>query len=205
MLVFIGTLAVSTTNQALAVGLAFAAAAVGAVYAFGHVSGAHINPAVTIGLALRQRFPWREALPYIIAQIIGSTIAAFVHFSIVGTAVSRRYLLGATFPGNYGVTAAMVMELMTTFILVLVVLGATEKEAAPGFAGLAIGLILGLNVTIAYTISGGSMNPARSLGPALALVLTGIPFNTAFAYHWIYWIAPILGGILAALVHSVKS
>jgi len=213
MLVFIGTFAVSTvsgTQKELSVGLAFGIAAVGVVYAFGHVSGAHINPAVTLSLAVRGRFPWKEVIPYVLAQIIGSVIAAFLNASIVGETVGRRTLLGATYPNSGGfpgvsaASAAFTTEVIITFILVLTILSVTEKESPSGFAGLAIGLILGMNVMIAANISGGSMNPARSFGPALALAYLWVP-TQAFDFHWIYWVGPFLGGLLAALVHWFKS
>jgi len=212
MLVFIGTFAVSTGQNGLNVGLAFAAAAIGAIYAFGHVSGAHLNPAVTISLAARGKFPWKEAVPYALAQIVGSLMAALLNASIIGETRSRVTLLGATYP-NKGLElfevnpaiAALITETVITFILVLTILSTTEKESPSGFAGLAIGLVLGINVMIAANISGGSLNPARSLGPVLALILIGVSPTTAFEYHWIYWTAPIMGGLLATLAHWIKS
>lgn len=212
ILVFMGTFAVVAISgsllgqRELTVGLAFSAGAVGAIFAFGHVSGAHLNPAVSISLAARGKFPWKEVVPYAVAQIVGSVLAALVNYSIIGFSRSQTTRLGATYPGGaYGAPAALTMEIITTFILVLVILSVTEKEAPAGFAGIAIGLVLGLNVTIALNVSGGSMNPARSLGPALALVLIGVPPATAFDFHWIYWAGPILGGILAAMIHWAKS
>jgi len=206
MLVFIGTFAVSIGETELGFGLAFGVAAIGAIYAFGHVSGAHINPVVTFNLAVRGVFPWREVIPYALAQIIGAVVASLLNASIIGVERSRSTLLGATYPGpTFGALAALITEIVITFILVLTILNSTEKEAPSGFAGLAIGLILGMNVTIAANVSGGSMNPARSLGPALVLVFLGVSPTTAFDYHWIYWLGPLWGGFLAALAHWVKS
>jgi len=213
MLVFIGTMAVSTTRLAafpfpidLAIGLAFGVAAIGAIYAFGHVSGAHINPAVTFSLTVRGTFPWKEAAPYAAAQIIGSVIAAVLNASIVGGATGRATGLGATYPNPaLGASAALIAEIIITFILVLTILSTTEKEAPSGFAGLAIGLVLGMNVMITANVSGGSMNPARSLGPALVLTFLGVSPTTAFDYHWIYWLGPFLGGCLAVLAQWIKS
>jgi len=215
MLVFMGTFAVSTIStgpKELSVGLAFAAAAIGAIYASGHVSGAHLNPAVTLSLATRGKFPWKEVVPYALAQIAGSVMAALLNASIIGETRGRVTLLGATYP-NRGLEifevnpalAALITETVITFILVLTILSTTEKESPSGFAGVAIGLVLGINVMIAANISGGSMNPARSLGPVLALVSIGVSPTVAFEYHWIYWIAPIMGGLLAALAHWIKS
>jgi len=213
-LVFIGTFAITTPGggSTLTVGLAFGVGALGAAYSFGHVSGAHINPAVTVCLAARRKFPWKEVLPYVIAQLIGAIFAAVLNASIVGETLAVRTSLGATYPSRtlslYGVNAtfaALLCEIATTFILALTILSVTEKEAPSGLAGLAIGLILGMNVTIAANISGGSMNPARTFGPQIVLLWLGVPFSTAFESAWIYWIGPLIGGLLASLVHWVKS
>ena len=212
MLVFMGTFAVTTDQSVLNIGLAFGVAAIGAIYAFGHVSGAHLNPAVTFSLAVRGRFPWKEVAPYGLAQIIGAVLAALINASIIGESRVRVTSLGATYPSvSFGLpgiipySAALMTEIITTFILVLTILSATEKESPSGFAGLAIGLVLGINVMLAAGISGGSMNPARSFGPALVQVLLRIPFEQAFQFHWIYWLGPLVGGFLAALAHWVKS
>jgi glycerol uptake facilitator protein len=212
ILVFMGTLAITSLQDAVGIGLAFAAAAIGAIYAFGHSSGAHINPAVTFGLAARGKFPIKEVIPYIAAQIIGAIVAAGLNAAIVGEYRWRMTLLGGTYP-NQGLgfsnifpgLAALIAEIITTFILVLTVLSVTEKEAPSGFAGIAIGFVLGINVMITAGISGGSMNPARSFGPALLLTLLGVPINTAFDYQWIYWVSPLLGAAIAAGVHVIKS
>jgi len=215
-LVFIGTFAVTAHSiigvSTLTVGLAFAVGAIGAIYSFGHVSGAHINPAVTLSLAARGKFPPKEVVPYIVAQLIGGIFAALLNASIVGKGIGTQALLGATYPNKtlslYGVNAALaalICEIVTTFILVLTILSTTEKEAQTGFAGLAIGLILGLNVTIAANISGGSLNPARTFGPQVVLFLLGVPLNTAFESAWVYWIGPIVGGLLAVGAHWLKS
>jgi len=218
-LVFIGTLSITMPTlpfsgaSALMVGLAFGVGAIGAAYSFGHVSGAHINPVVTVSLALRDRFPWKEVVPYIIAQLIGAVCAALLNASIVGRRLAVLASLGGTYPNSevlsfYGVNptlAAFVCEMVITFILVFTILCSTEKDAPSGFAGLAIGLILGMNVTVAANISGGSMNPARTFGPQIALLLFGVSFDTAFDSAWIYWVSPFIGGYLAALVHQLKS
>jgi len=216
-LVFIGTFAVTTSGfgggvSTLTVGLAFGVGAMGAAYSFGHISGAHINPAVTISLALRGKFPWKDVAPYVVAQLIGATLAALLNASIVGSTIAVNTSLGATYPKRtisiYGVNAnlaALICEIIITFILVLTILSVTEKEAPSGFGGLAIGLILGMNVTIAANISGGSMNPARTFGPQIILLLLRVPFYNAFESAWIYWVGPIIGGLLAVGVHWLKS
>ena len=212
ILVFMGTFAVTTIQDDLSIGLAFTAAAIGAIYAFGPVSGAHLNPAVTFSLAARGKFPWKEVVPYALAQIIGAVIAALFNGTIVGKSRWSATLLGGTFPnttlGYSNISpgfAALLTEIITTFILVLTILSVTEKEPPGGFAGLAIGLVLGMNVMITVGVSGGSMNPARSFGPALGLVILGTSPDIAFNYHWIYWVSPLLGGALAALVHRIKT
>jgi len=212
-LVFIGTLSITVSQFSFeTIGLAFGVGALGAIYSFGHISGAHINPAVTLSLAVRGKFPWKDVVPYIVAQLIGAIFAALLNANIVGKTLATRVFLGATYPNESlsisGVNpslAALICEIVITFILVLTILSVTEKEAPSGFAGLAIGLILGMNVAIAANISGGSMNPARTFGPQIVLLLLQVPFNTAFDFAWIYWIGPIIGGLLAALVHRLKS
>ena len=218
-LVFIGTLSITmpqsplTGDSALMVGLAFGIGAIGAIYSFGHISGAHINPAVTVSLAVRGKFPWKDVVPYVIAQLIGAVFAALLNVNIVGKTLAISANLGATYPNSvlslvYGVNesiAALLCEIIITFILVLTILSVTEKEASSGFAGLAIGLILGMNVAIAANISGGSMNPARTFGPQIVLLLLGESPNSALESAWIYWIGPFIGGLLAALVHRLKS
>lgn len=206
ILVFSGTLSASLGQGSLGIGLAFAAGAIGAIYIFGHVSGAHLNPAVSVSMAARGRFPWKEVVPYVVAQIVGGIAASLLNASIIGLARVRPTLLGSTRPGfGFGPTAAIILEMATTFILVLTVLSLAEKESLGAFAGLVIGFVYGINVMISISVSGGSMNPARSFGPALISTLLGVLPTTAFELHWIYWLAPLLGGLIAALVHWIKS
>lgn len=212
ILVFMGTFAVTTLQDVLNIGLAFTAAAMGAIYAFGHLSGAHINPAVTFSLAVRGKFPWKEVVPYGLVQVIGAIVAALFNATIVGRPRWSSTLLGGTFPNtSLGFSnispgfAALLTEIITTFILVLTILSVTEKESPGGFAGLAIGLVLGMNVMISASVSGGSMNPARSFGPAVGLLVLGVAPDVALNYQWIYWVSPLIGGALAALVHRIKT
>jgi len=158
------------------------------VYAIGYRSGAQVNPAVTIGLLVAGKIGGREAAVYVIAQIIGGVIAAAVVFAIFGSAMSAS----VTLPSEDNVVRALILETVMTFTLVDVVLATTTSKnfRIVPLAGVAIGFTLGLNVMFGGAITGGSLNPARSFGPALVM--------GNFAYHWVYWVAPIVGGLIAA-------
>ncbi len=184
------------------VAIAFGLAQLTMCYAIGHISGAHVNPAVTFGLATGGRFPWREVIPYIIAQVVGAIIASAVlfeiasgipSFSVSGGFASNGY--GAHSPGGYALHSCLVCEIAMTFLFVVVILGATDKLAASGFAGLAIGMGLALVNLISIPVTNTSVNPARSTGPAL--------FVGGWAIHqlWLFWVAPIIGGIIAGIVY----
>lgn len=176
----------------IGIGLVHALVLTAIVYAIGYRSGAQVNPAVTIGLLVAKKITGREAVAYIIAQIIGAVIAAAVVYSIFGSEMSAS----VTLPAQDNVIRALILETVMTFTLVYVVLTTTTSKNVRivPLAGLAIGFTLGLNVMFGGAITGGSLNPARSFGPAL------IMFN--FSYHWIYWVAPILGGLIAAGVYK---
>ena len=176
----------------IGIGLVHALVLTAIVYAIGYRSGAQVNPAVTIGLLVAKKITGREAVAYIIAQIIGAVIAAAVVYSIFGSEMSAS----VTLPAQDNVIRALILETVMTFTLVYVVLTTTTSKnfRLVPLAGLAIGFTLGLNVMFGGAITGGSLNPARSFGPAL------IMFN--FSYHWIYWVAPILGGLIAAGVYK---
>lgn len=176
----------------IGIGLVHALVLTAIVYAIGYRSGAQVNPAVTIGLLVAKKITGREAVAYIIAQIIGALIAAAVVYSIFGSEMSAS----VTLPAQDNVIRALILETVMTFTLVYVVLATTTSKnfRIVPLAGLAIGFTLGLNVMFGGAITGGSLNPARSFGPAL------IMFN--FSYHWIYWVAPILGGLIAAGVYK---
>lgn len=184
------------------VALAFGLAQLTMCYTIGHISGAHINPAVTIGLATGGRFPWRDAVPYIIAQVVGAIIASAVlyeiasgisSFSLAAGFASDGY--GAHSPGGYALHACFVCEVVMTFLFVFIILGATDRLAASGFAGVAIGLGLTLVHLISIPVTNTSVNPARSTGPAL--------FAGGWAIHqlWLFWVAPIIGGLIAGIVY----
>jgi aquaporin NIP len=193
-LVFAGTGAVifnQMTGAITHVGIAmvFGLIIAAMIYTFGHSSGAHFNPAVTLGFAAIGDLPWRRVPGYLGAQLLGAVAASAVlrsTFGLVGT-------LGATIPATT-TTQSFVLELILTFFLMTVIMGAAvDAKAVKGFAGIAIGATVGLEAMFGGPISGASMNPARSFGPAL---LSG-----AWEHHWIYWAAPVLGAVLAALLY----
>lgn len=176
----------------IGIGLVHALALTAIVYAIGYRSGAQVNPAVTIGLLVARKLGVREAILYIISQIVGAVIGAAVVYAIFGSSMAAS----VTLPADGNVTRAFVLETVMTFTLVYVVLAATTSKnyKIVPLAGVAVGFTLGFNVIFGGSITGGSLNPARSFGPAL------IAGN--FDYHWLYWIAPIIGGIIAAGVHK---
>ena len=182
------------------VSLAFGLTVLTGAYAFGPISGGHFNPAVSVGLALGGRFRAAELPGYVIAQVLGAVVAAGVLYLIatgkpgasVGGFATNGY--GPHSPGGYGLTAALITEVVLTAVFLLVILGATAKRAAAGFGGLAIGLCLTLIHLISIPVTNTSVNPARSTGPAL--------FGPAIALDqlWLFWLAPIVGAALGALI-----
>jgi MIP family channel proteins len=177
----------------IGIGLVHALVLTAIVYAIGYRSGAQVNPAVTIGLLMTKKIGRKEAVVYIIAQIIGAVLAAAVVYSIFGSEMSAS----VTLPSDDNVVRALILETVMTFTLVYVVLATTTSrnfKIVP-LAGLAIGFTLGFNVIFGGSITGGSLNPARSFGPAL--------ITWDFAYQWIYWVAPIAGGLIAAGVYKL--
>jgi len=182
----------------LGVALAFGLTVLAMAYAIGHISGCHLNPAVTVGLATGRRFPWSEVLPYALAQLLGAVVASTVlyviasgkaGFSLSGGFAANGY--GAHSPGGYSLLAALVAELVLTFMFLTIILGATDRRAPAGFAPLAIGLGLTLIHLIGIPVTNVSVNPARSTGPAL--------FAGAWALGqlWLFWLAPLAGAWLA--------
>lgn len=186
------------------VSLAFGLTVLTMAYAIGHISGCHLNPAISIGLAVGKRFPFSEVIPYIVVQVLGGILASAVlyviasgrpGFSLSGGFASNGY--GAHSPGGYSMLAGFVTEAVLTFIFVLVIHGATDRRAPAGFAGIAIGLTLTLINLIGIPVTNLSVNPARSTAPA---VFVG---GWALEQLWLFWVAPILGGIVAGLVYSL--
>ena len=175
-------------------------------YAIGPISGCHLNPAVTVGLCTGGRFPASRVLPYIAAQVLGGIAGAAVLFLIASgkagfdvTAGFATNGYGDRSPGGYGLTAAVVCEIVMTMMFLLIILGSTSKRAAAGFAPLAIGLGLTLIHLISIPVTNTSVNPARSL--AVAVFERG----GALAQLWVFWAAPIAGAILGALVWKLVS
>jgi len=180
------------------VSLAFGLTVLTGAYALGPISGGHFNPAVSFGLWAGGRFPASQLVPYIIAQVIGAILAAGVLYLIAsgkaGFDLSAGFAsngFGEHSPGKYGFGAALVTELVMTFMFLIVILGATHKRASPGFAGLAIGLALTLIHLISIPVTNTSVNPARSTGPALFVG------GWAIEQLWLFWVAPIVGAVVA--------
>ncbi|MEO8308989.1 MAG: aquaporin Z [Pseudomonadota bacterium] len=171
-------------------------------YAIGHISGCHLNPAVTIGLTVGGRFKASEVLPYIIVQVIGAIAAAAVLYFIASGApdFDPATRLGANgygsgSPGGFTLASGLVTELVMTFMFLIIILGATDRRAPAGFAPIAIGLGLTLIHLISIPVTGTSVNPARSTGPA---VIVG---GAVLQQLWLFWVAPIAGAIVAGLVY----
>ncbi|MGY1616045.1 MIP/aquaporin family protein [Geodermatophilus sp. SYSU D00691] len=203
VLVFVGTsvaVANAVTGQAvydlLAVVLAFGVVLVALVAALGHVSGCHLNPAVTLGLAVTGRFPWSAAGAYVAAQLAGGLAGAALTWAVGGSRARDEGRLGATVPADdVSAVRAFLVETLVTFVLVLVVVSVATDERAQGAAApVAVGLALAAGIFVAGPLTGGAVNPARAFGPD---VLAG-----EFAPLWIYLLAPTLGGVLAAVVYD---
>ena len=186
----------------LGVSLAFGLTVLTMAFAIGHISGCHLNPAVSVGLCVGGRFPAKDLLPYILAQTIGAIAGAGVlyliasgkaGFSLSGGFASNGY--GAHSPGQYNLTAALVTEVVMTMMFLLVIMGATDKRAPQGLAPVAIGLCLTLIHLISIPVTNTSVNPARSTGVA---VFVG---DWAISQLWLFWVAPIIGGALGAAIY----
>lgn len=188
------------------VALAFGLTLLTMAYTIGPISGCHINPAVTFGLWLAKRFPARDVLPYWIAQILGAIAAAAVLYAVasgkpgfvIGQFASNGY--GPLSPGNYPMMSALIIEIVCTFAFLMVILGATDKRAPVGFAGLAIGLALTLIHLISIPVDNTSVNPARSTGPA---IFAGFAGGLELSQLWLFWLAPLIGGGIAGLLYPV--
>ncbi len=188
------------------VSLAFGLTVLTMAYALGHVSGCHLNPAVSLGLVVGGRFKAKDLLPYVVAQVAGAVVAAGVlyviatgkaGFDLTGGFASNGY--GEHSPGGYSLTAALVCEFVMTFFFLMIILGATDERAPSGFAPIAIGLALTLIHLISIPVTNTSVNPARSTGPALFVG------GWALSQLWLFWIAPLLGAALAGVVYRVVS
>jgi aquaporin Z len=185
------------------VSLAFGLTVLTMAFAIGHISGCHLNPAVSVGLWAGGRFPASQLLPYIIAQVLGAILAAWVLFMIAsgkagfdlaGGLASNGYAEHS--PGEYSLRSGLITEIVMTFMFLIVILGATDKRAPAGFAPIAIGLCLTLIHLISIPVTNTSVNPARSTGPAI------IVGGWALAQLWLFWVAPIVGAAIAGFVYK---
>lgn len=187
------------------VSLAFGLTVLTMAYAIGHISGCHLNPAVSVGLWMGGRFDSKDLPSYIIAQVLGAIAGASILYLIasgkagfaVGGFAANGY--GANSPGGYGMVAALTTEVVMTFMFLIIILGATHKDAPSGFAGMAIGLGLTLIHLISIPVTNTSVNPARSTSQA---IFAG---GWALEQLWLFWIAPIVGAILAGIVYKFMS
>ncbi len=184
------------------VALAFGLTVLTMAFAIGHISGCHLNPAVSFGLWAGGRFPAAELLPYIVSQVAGAIVGAAILYVIAsgqdGFSLSAGFAsngFGEHSPGGYSLTAVLVCELVMTLFFLLIILGATDKRAPAGFAPIAIGLGLTLIHLISIPVSNTSVNPARSTGPALFVG------DWALSQLWLFWVAPITGAIIAGLIY----
>jgi aquaporin Z len=186
----------------LGVSLAFGLSVVTMAYAIGHISGCHLNPAVTVGLAAGGRFPRQDIAPYMVSQVAGAVIAAALLYAIAigapGFDPAKGFAAngyGAHSPGNYSLLSGFVAEVVLTMMFLFIIMGATHGKAPAGFAPLAIGLALTLIHLVGIPITNTSVNPARSTGPAL------FAGGWALAQLWMFWIAPLIGGALGGILY----
>jgi aquaporin Z len=188
------------------VSFAFGLTVLTMAYAIGHISGCHLNPAVTVGLAAGGRFPARDILPYVVSQVIGAIVGAAVLYVIASGAAgfdlakgfaSNGY--GEHSPGGYSLTAALVAEIVLTAMFLFIIMGSTHGKAPLGFAPIAIGLGLTLIHLISIPVTNTSVNPARSTGPALFVG------GWALGQLWLFWVAPLIGGALGGFIYRSLS
>jgi aquaporin Z len=200
----------------LGVALAFGLTVLTMAYAIGHISGCHLNPAVSVGLAMGGRFSWGDLPMYVIAQTIGAIVAAFLilyvasdmgvfkegqaTFELAANSLAVNGY-GELSPQGYGMMAGLLTELVMTFMFLFIILGVTDKRGTAVAGGLAIGLTLTLIHLISIPVTNTSVNPARSTGPALVLALSGE--GKALAQLWLFWVAPILGAVGAGLAYRL--
>ncbi|MEO0869497.1 MAG: aquaporin Z [Cyanobacteria bacterium J06642_11] len=187
------------------VSLAFGLTVMTMAYAIGHISGCHLNPAVSFGLWACKRFPASELLPYILSQVIGAIVGAGIllliasgqpEFALTGSNPLATNGFGAHSPGGFSLLSCLVAEVVMTFMFLMIILGATDSRAPKGFAPIAIGLGLTLIHLISIPVTNTSVNPARSLGPA---IFAG---TELLSQTWLFWVAPILGAVLAGFTYS---
>jgi aquaporin Z len=188
------------------VSLAFGLTVLIMAYAIGHISGCHLNPAVSVGLMVAGRFPARDLVPYIVAQLLGAVLGAYI-LSVIASGNPDFHLIASGFasngygersPGHYAMPAAFVCETVMTAFFLFVILGSTEKRAPAGFAPVAIGLCLKLIHLVSIPVTNTSVNPARSTGPALFVG------GAAVDQLWLFWVTPVLGAVIAGVVYPLR-
>ena len=196
-----GTVIFAGSVDRVGVALAFGLTVLTGAYAFGHVSGAHFNPAVTIGLATARRFDWKDVPAYVVAQVVGATAAGatllLIANGVDGFTAKGNMATNGYGDGGYALWSVFLAESVLTAVFLYVILGATAKRAAAGFAGIAIGLCLTLIHLIAIPIDGTSVNPARSLGVAW------FGGGHALGQVWLFLVAPVVGAIIAGVTHAL--
>ena len=190
----------------LGVALAFGLTVLTMAFAIGHISGCHLNPAVSVGLWIGKRFPANELIPYIVAQVLGGIAGAGVLYAIAsgkeGFSTAAGFAAngyGVHSPGGYTLLSAMIAEIVLTFFFLIIILGSTDKRAPQGFAPIAIGLGLTLIHLVGIPVTNLSVNPARSTGPAMFVG------GWALAQLWMFWLAPIIGAAIAGMVYGMFS
>ena len=188
----------------LGVALAFGLTVLTGAFALGHISGGHFNPAVSIGLWVGGRFESKDLIPYIISQVIGAILAAWVLYLIVqgqagfvGTGGFASNGYAELSPGQYSLISALIIEIVLTAMFLIIIMGATDKLAPSGFAPIAIGLALTLIHLISIPVTNTSVNPARSTGVAL------FAETAALSQLWLFWVAPIIGAIIGAIIYKI--
>ena len=209
--VFVASAGPNTFNIGIAlvgVSLAFGLTVLTMAFAIGHISGCHLNPAVSVGLWAGGRFPASDLIPYIVAQVLGGLAGAAIIY-LIATGKPGFDLIASGFaangfddhsPGKYGMNAALICEIVMTFMFLIVILGSTHKRAPAGFAPIAIGLCLTLIHLISIPVTNTSVNPARSTSQAIALLVGGDSW--ALKQLWLFWVAPIVGAALAGFFYS---
>ncbi|WP_302476107.1 aquaporin Z [Acinetobacter sp. Marseille-Q1618] len=186
------------------VALAFGLTVLTGAYAFGHISGGHFNPAVSVGLCVGGRFDAKDLVPYIISQVVGGALAAFILYMIVqgqagftGVGGFATNGFGELSPGKYSMVSALIIEIVLTAFFLIVIMGSTDKRAPAGFAPIAIGLALTLIHLISIPVTNTSVNPARSTAVAL------FAETAALGQLWLFWVAPIIGAAIGAVIYKV--
>ena len=188
----------------LGVALAFGLTVLTGAFALGHISGGHFNPAVSVGLWVGGRFDTKDLIPYVVSQVVGAVLAAWVLYLIVqgqagfaGPAGFATNGYAELSPGKYSLISALMIEIVLTAMFLIVIMGATEKRAPAGFAPIAIGLALTLIHLISIPVTNTSVNPARSTGVAI------FAETAALSQLWLFWVAPIVGAIIGAIIYKI--